>query len=173
MGFEVKTVLGKEEVMAYQRISGRTIQRRRTLFARISLIAVAILGLTGSAVGVAAAGFTGSIALGILLCAACFAMGTRWYEYVAWRSGRKVPEGFTQTFYFDENNVVGQAEGQQVLHRYSDFAGAAESENYFCLFLNKKVGYILPKEGFLKGEPKDFGAFIQQKTGKDLPFVKI
>ncbi len=173
MEFEVKTVLGAEAIMAYQKINGKTVERRNVTRIRAGLIAVGVLGLTGSAVAIGAAGFTGAVAFGVILSMACFALGLCWYQYAAWRVARRVPEGFTQEFYFGENGVVGKSSGEQIFHNYSDFIALAEAQDYFCLFLNNKLGYVLPKKGFFRGTPEAFGDFIKKMTGKDLPLVNI
>ena len=69
--------------------------------------------------------------------------------------------------------MVAQGGTEKVVHQYGEFRDLAETEDYFVLFLHKGAGYILDKKGFLTGTPAQFGEFIKEKTGKDIPFVKI
>ena len=173
MEFEVKTVLDAETMVAYQKIAGRTVQRKKTALTRGALFLAGILGLTICAAGAAMSGVNGTVLLGTLLGGLCVALGAVWYNYTAWRVSRGTPGGLEQTFIFNGENLVASAGGQQVLHGYRDFSVLAESERYFVLFLNSGAGYILPKRGFLKGTPEQFGPFIEEKTGKKLTPAKL
>ncbi len=174
MEFEVKTVLDAKTVMDYQRLAGRTIQRSRTVLIRAALVVVGLLGLTLCGFGMAAIGGANlTIGVGVVLSALCLMMGLSWYQYQARKSLRGVPAEFEQRFYFSDAGVVAKSESEQLLHNYSDFCALAESEDYFALFLNRRSGYLLPKSGFLAGDVKAFGRFIQEKTGKEITRAKL
>ncbi len=173
MEFEVKTVLDAKTLVDYQRITGRTVQRKKTAMTRGALFLAGILGLTICAVGIATSGFNTTVLLGTLLSGACVALGAVWYNYTTWRVSRKTPSGLEQTFFFTGENLVASAGEQRVLHGYRDFSALAESEEYFVLFLSSRAGYILPKSGFLKGTPEQFGPFIEEKTGKKFAPAKL
>ncbi len=173
MGFEVKTVLNAEALIAYQKMAGRSVLKKRTLVLRGSLILAGVMGLTLSAVALGAAGMTLFVMLGILLSALCLTMGGMWYNYTAGKMAKKTPADFQQDFFFGEENMAAVAGGRQLSHGYGDFMAVAESEGYFVLFLDPRSGYILPKNGFVKGRPEEFGAFIGEKTGKRVTPVKL
>lgn len=173
MGFEVKTVLNAETLIAYQKMAGRSVLKQRTLVVRGALLLAGLLGLTLSAVALGAAGMTLFVLLGILLSALCLTMGIMWYNYTAGKMAKRTPADFEQEFFFSEENMAAVAGGRQLSHSYRDFMTVAESEGYFVLFLDPRSGYILPKNGFLKGKPEEFGAFIAQKTGQSVTPVKL
>lgn len=166
MGFEVKTVLDLEAITAYQKITGKSIQKRKTILARSALVVVGVVGLTMCGYAIGTAGVNGTGILGMVLSALCLSMGTAWYSYHTRRLARRIPANFEQHFYFGEENMAATANGQELAHAYSAFKTVAESEDYFVLFQNPKMGYVLPKSGFVKGQPADFSKFIAEKTGK-------
>lgn len=168
MDFEVKTVLDAKTLVDYQKIAGKTVLRKKTVLTRGALFLAGVLGLTICAVGVATSGVNVTVMLGTLLSGLCVALGAVWYNYTTWRVSRKTPSGLEQTFFFSGENLVASAGERRVVHGYRDFVALAESGGYFVLFLNSRSGYILPKSGFLKGTPEQFGPFIEEKTGRKL-----
>lgn len=173
MEFLVKTVLGKTEIMAYQKVSCKTVQKLKMTAIHWGLIVFGVIGLTANGVALGASrGGAGAI-LGILLSTLAFVWGVNWYRYLTYKTARRLPAHFEQKFYFDETGVVAQGGTEKVVHQYGEFRALAETEDYFVLFLNQSSGYILSKAGFLQGDPTEFGTFLQKKTGKKLPFVKI
>ncbi len=174
MHFQVKTTLGRAEIAAYEAITSKTVQRVRRTLCHWGLIVVGLLCLTMTSVGLAMAGGGAGGVIGIVLGAIAVVWGLNWNRYLVWRTARRVPEGFGQTFFFGGDQVVvAVGQSRQVTHSYRDFRAVAESEDYYALFLTKFAGYLLPKAGFTKGEAAAFGPFLREKTGKDLPFVKL
>ncbi|MFR1052462.1 MAG: YcxB family protein [Lachnospirales bacterium] len=173
MEFLVKTDLGKTEIMAYQKVSCKTVQKLKMTAIHWGLIGFGLIGLTasGAALGVSRGG-AGAF-LGIALSTLAFVWGINWYRYLTFKTARRLPERFEQKFYFDDTGMVAQGGTEKVVHQYGEFWALAETEDYFVLFLNKFSGYILSKAGFLQGDPAKFGAFLKEKTGKELPLVKI
>lgn len=173
MEFLVKTDLGKTEIMAYQKVSCKTVQKLKMTLLHWGLIGFGLIGLTASGVALGTSGGGSGAFLGIALSTLAFVWGVNWYRYLTYKTARRLPEHFEQKFYFDEANVVAQGGAEKVIHRYSEFCALAETEDYFVLFLNRFSGYILSKKGFLQGDPAQFGTFLKEKTGKKLPLVKI
>lgn len=173
MNFEVKTILNAKTLVDYQRMAGKTVLRKRTLLQRGGLLGVGVAGLTICSVGLAQAGLNGAILFGILLSAIAFVMGLRWYQFQTWKLRNSVDEGFQQNFCFTEAGMSAQGGETKLAHPYSDIYAVAECDEYFCLFLSRRAGYILPKDGFQAGEAARFGAFIEEMTGKKIDQIKI
>lgn len=173
MNFEVKTVLTKKEIMAYQRISGKTVQRGRLLGSRGGLIFIGLAGLTGCAVAGNLSGFNVTVLIGFVLSAMCLMMGINWYGYLTWQNSRGGALGMELTCFFVPEHAVIRSGTVEALHKYSEFIALAESEDYFALFLDVKSGYILPKANFLHGDPAKFRDFLENATGKTVSQVKI
>lgn len=173
MEFLVKTDLGRTEVLAYQKVSCKTVQKVKMTAIHWGLIVFGLIGLTanGAALG-ASRGGAGAV-LGIALSTVAFVWGVNWYRYLAYKTTRRLPAHVEQKFYFDETGAAAQSGAEKVAHAYGAFRALAETEDYFVLFLDRESGYILPKTGFQRGDSSEFGAFIREKTGKALPFVKI
>lgn len=173
MDFQVKTVLGQKEILAYQRITARTVQKVKMNLLHWGLIVVGLLGLTasGAAIGSGASG-SGGI-LGVVLSMICFVWGINWYRYLVWKVARKVPPNLEQEFLFGEEGMVAKTSVEKLSHRYKGFYAIAESREYYVIFLAKGMGYILDKQGFLTGEAEAFGAYIQERTGKPLAVVNL
>lgn len=67
---------------------------------------------------------------------------------------------------FDKNrSIVKDQFGQSEL-AYSAVTEAAETEDYFLLFLGENVCHILSKAGFQAGKPERFGPFLTKVTGR-------
>lgn len=173
MGFEIKTVLDMETLLAYQKITGKSIQKRKTILARGALIVLGVVGLTMCAYAMGMAGVNSTGILGVVLSALSLSLGVAWNSYHTWRIAKHTPANFEQRFYFAEENMAASAGGQELAHRYGDFKTVAESEDYFVLYQHPKMGYILPKSGFVKGRPEEFSKFIAEKTGKPVVSVKL
>ena len=173
MEFLVKTTLGTTEIMAYQKITGKTVQKVKMTALHWGLIGFGLLRLTASGAALSVARGGAGAVLGIALSMLAFVWGVNWYRYLTFKTARRLPAEFEQKFYFDDASMVAQGGTEKVVHQYGEFRDLAETEDYFVLFLHKGAGYILDKKGFLTGTPAQFGEFIKEKTGKDIPFVKI
>ncbi len=173
MGFQVKTVLGRKEILAYQHITAHTVQKVKMNLLHWSLIAAGLVGLAASGAGIARGGFAGAGVFGVAVSFLCFIWGANWYNYLVWRVSRKAPLGMEQEFLFGDEGMIARTQVEKVSHRYSAFYALAESKDYFVLYLSKGSGYVLDKNGFSVGDPQAFAAEIQEKTGKPLTFVNL
>lgn len=173
MEFQVKTTLGQKEILAYQRITGKTVQRVKMNVLHWGLVGLGLVGLTASGAALATVqGGAGSL-LGLALSTICFVWGINWYRYLVWKVGRRLPADFQQEFLFGEDGMLARSVNEKVSHRYGAIYALAESQDYFVLFLHKGAGYILDKQGFEVGSPEEFATHIQEKTGKQISRVTL
>lgn len=54
---------------------------------------------------------------------------------------------------------------------YEVLQGLYEDGEYYFLFVNPKVGYLLRKRDFTVGTAEDFRAFLEARTGKSVQYV--
>ena len=73
---------------------------------------------------------------------------------------------------FEDGEYVCTNDAAVTQYPYENIGTVCEMKGYFVFFLGKRHGQIYPKSGFLEGTPEDFRAFIAEKTGKEIRFVK-
>lgn len=64
-------------------------------------------------------------------------------------------EGFTEIDEIQESRI-----------KYTALIKLVETNGYFLLYVQKRAAHILPKARFTAGNPEDFAAFLEEKTGK-------
>ncbi len=173
MGFQVKTTLGQKEILAYQRITARTVQKVKMNVLHWGLIVLGLIGLTTSGAALTMTNFSGGAFFSLSLSMVSFIWGINWYRFQVWKVARNIPANMEQQFMFGEDGMIAKTSSEKVSHRYASFYAIAESRDYYVLFLAKGMGYILDKKGFEIGEAAEFAPFIQEMTGKKLAFVNI
>ena len=82
---------------------------------------------------------------------------------------RKVKES---EFRFSEERVEITTNVDAGVSKYDAYVKIAESRACYFLLVGKYSGYILPKRDFVEGEPAAFAAFITEKTGLEMKFVR-
>ena len=166
MEFEVRSELDFPQLLALNRLSGKTYRKW------ISRCSRGIGGLLGSVLILSnillmqSEGFYIGVVPGFLLggvfLAVCF-----FYHYVnAWGSSRQIIKKARQsTVRMDEAGFTEESEMATIHHKYSVFYALYTYSGYFFLFLDKKHAYILPKAAFVRGDPAVFPQFIEEKSG--------
>lgn len=56
---------------------------------------------------------------------------------------------------------------------YEAITTAAESDRAYLLMTAGNAGLLLPKSGFRQGSPEEFRSFLEEKTGKPVPYYKL
>ncbi len=173
MKFAVETKLGAEELNAYHRITGKSVLWFKLTLIQVSLLVVGTVAVIAGMASLAEVGFAimpiVCVAAGIVM----LVLDMNYYRYLTWKTGLRLGYGMEQQFFFEDDRLVAQTKVERVLHNYSDFKAVVEAQDYYALFLNKHFGYLLPKKGFFQGDPAEFSAFLEAKTGKRVRIVKI
>lgn len=88
---------------------------------------------------------------------------------VAWLVYRGRNRGVEEMrFCFEEAGMrVVDAVAEGVI-RYDGFVKLLENRGYYFLFIEKRAAYVLPKADFVQGDPQKLGAFLEEKTGKEV-----
>ena len=94
----------------------------------------------------------------------------RYFEMMLSRRPKEV-EDKPMRFLFDEEGFEVWESGEGSSYRYHSLTDVWEDQGRFYLFMRGKMEYILPKAGFVLGEPSVFEFWIAKKLGKDV--VKI
>ena len=85
-------------------------------------------------------------------------------QKIAKEQNKKVQEKFTNDYiFYNRNFAIKTKEGKANIWYFKIYR-IVETEKYFYIYLNRKYAYIIAKDGFTKGEGKDFGEFIKRKT---------
>ena len=82
---------------------------------------------------------------------------------------RKVKESELR---FSEERVEITTNVDAGVSKYDAYVKVAADSGHYFLLVGKYSGYILPKRDFVEGEPAAFAAFITEKTGLEMKFVR-
>ena len=92
---------------------------------------------------------------------------------MGWRIRRGMNQKLTESeFRFSEERVEITTNLDAGVAKYDAFVKIAEDSEHYFLLVGKYSGYILPKRDFVEGEPAKFAAFIAEKTGLEMKFVR-
>ena len=94
-------------------------------------------------------------------------------QFMAWRirrAGNKKVQNVSYSF-CDEKLYVKTSVDEGTVH-YDAFIKIVENKGYYLLFITKYSAHVLPKCDFTQGEPEEFRAFISEKTGLEIKYVR-
>lgn len=92
---------------------------------------------------------------------------------MGWRIRRGMNQKLKESEYrFSEERVEITTNLDAGVAKYDAFVKIAEDSEHYFLLVGKYGGYILPKRDFVEGEPAEFAAFITEKTGLEMKFVR-
>ncbi len=75
-------------------------------------------------------------------------------------------------FRFSEERVEITTTVDAGVSKYDAYVKVAADSGHYFLLVGKYSGYILPKRDFVEGDPAEFAAFITEKTGLEMKFVR-
>ena len=75
-------------------------------------------------------------------------------------------------FRFSEERVEITTNVDAGVSKYDAYVKVAADSGHHFLLVGKYSGYILPKRDFVEGDPAEFAAFITEKTGLEMKFVR-
>ncbi|MBQ2956688.1 MAG: YcxB family protein [Clostridia bacterium] len=103
-----------------------------------------------------------------LLLAVFYSQYLQWWY---WRRNKpKAGTAVVYTFFEDRFTAVSGTLSQSA--QYDDLFEVVETKAVFGLRRDKSGAAILPKSCFTVGSPDDFRAFIEEKTGKKIKFIR-
>ena len=73
---------------------------------------------------------------------------------------------------FDEDGYTVKTSVNEGRWQYKQIFAVAETERYFILTLSKDYAQAVDKEGMQGGSTAEFRAFIKEKTGKPVVYIK-
>ena len=92
---------------------------------------------------------------------------------MGWRIRRGMNRKVKESEYrFSEERVEITTNVDAGVSKYDAYVKVAADSGRYFLLVGKYSGYILPKRDFVEGEPAEFAAFITEKTGLEMKFVR-
>jgi len=88
-----------------------------------------------------------------------------------WKNNKNREGDFVSTAFFDEHFTSSSKNVSSVV-QYEEICALEESNEVFFLMRTKTSGVSICKSDFTTGSPDDFRAFIQEKTGKKIKFIR-
>ena len=73
---------------------------------------------------------------------------------------------------FDEDGYAVTTSVNEGRWQYKQIFAVAETERYFILTLSKDYAQAVDKEGMQGGSTAEFRAFIKERTGKPVVYIK-
>ncbi len=157
--FEMQTTVNKDLV---KQLAHYTLMKPRFRISRLILLCIGLFELWLSS--------PASIAVGVLaiLYTLCYPLLIQW-NY--WRRNQpKAGTLYSYSFFDDRFTIVNGSLSQSA--QYDDLFEVEETKEVFGLKRDKNGAVILPKSAFTLGSPDDFRAFIEEKTGKKIRFIR-
>ena len=88
-----------------------------------------------------------------------------------WKNNKNREGDFVSTAFFDEHFTSSSKNVSSVV-QYEEICALEESNEVFFLLRTKTNGVSLVKSDFTIGTPDAFRAFIEEKTGKKIKFIR-
>ena len=88
-----------------------------------------------------------------------------------WKNNKNREGDFVATAFFDDHFTSSSKNVSSVI-QYGEICALEESTEIFFLMRTKTNGISLAKSDFTIGSPDDFRAFIEEKTGKKIKFIR-
>lgn len=88
-----------------------------------------------------------------------------WKNFQLRSSQRQLPRNMREcTYEFDEEEIICTTEAGEQRYPYEQVFAVVADLEWYVIFFDASHGIILSKSGFTTGDPKDFKAFIGQRT---------
>jgi len=156
---ELQTTVNKTLM---KQLAHYTLMKPRIRISRVILLCIGLFELWLSS--------PASIAVGVIaiLYVLCYPMLIQW-NY--WRRNQpKAGSLYAYSFFDDHFTIVNGSLSQSA--QYDDLFEIEETKEVFGLKRDKNGTVILPKSCFTAGTPDGFRAFIEEKTGKKIKFIR-
>ncbi|MBQ2956687.1 MAG: YcxB family protein [Clostridia bacterium] len=95
----------------------------------------------------------------------------RQQERRIWKQNKKY-DGATTVVTFFDGHFVDVSKGVTYTVQYSELVEIEESAEIIFLKTTNVYGFVISKSDFTIGTPDDFRAFIEEKTGKKIKFIR-
>lgn len=88
-----------------------------------------------------------------------------------WKNNKNREGDFVVSVFFDDHFTSSSKNVSSVV-QYGEICALEESSEIFFLKRTKTSGVSICKSDFTAGSPEDFRAFIEEKTGKKIKFIR-
>lgn len=158
--YQVVTQPGEDAYRTYAKVHIQARSGRRPVIALlmgVALIATALIPWIRM-------GFSPLYLIPLAMGVGCFVADPLSKRLLQKRLLESLPgEPIRQEYRFDAEGFQLRYQGQKKLHRYGDVMQALETRDYYFLYLNRSMAYILTKKDFAQGDAAAFGGFLQEK----------
>lgn len=89
-----------------------------------------------------------------------------------WKKQKQYDGSITSTSFFDDHFCDVSNKSITVTLSYGEVTAVEESDDFFCMITSSARGISVAKSDFTTGTPDDFRAFIEEKTGKKIRFIR-
>lgn len=158
-----RTLYDDRALAAMNFLAERTVQKNRTVRARILCF---VLGVIGLIAGVLVHPHQKVIGEGLMLYGVILLIvGVSWHTFRLNSSRRQLPQGtrFCTTEFMEEGMTCTTEKGTTV-YIYDQVFAIVEDSTWYVIFFDAGHGIILDKAGFTAGEPMMFKSFIGMHT---------
>ena len=93
-------------------------------------------------------------------------IGLFWGRILGWMTWRRMNHAVGETVcVFGDETFAIRNKLESGESKYPALIKLVETDGYFLLYVQKGAAYIVPKSAFTVGDPAQFAAFIEEKTG--------
>lgn len=171
MEFQVHTIYDSATVRELQDLINGAGKERRKKTVRRNVLALGVVCLAGAAVSAVAAG-NDVLAIVLLLAGILLlSIGAVFPAYLTVRQDREDRKNGKRQA--QESDVCFSEDGFLIRNRrgernytYQSCLQLLEGPRHFVIMLGDTRAVALDKDGFLAGDPEEFRAFLEERTGK-------
>ena len=174
MGIQFETDYNMEALTAMAKCLRRTMRRKRSR--RVHLFAAAALGIGLLSIIVTTAGGEplGASSVVTLLAMLVLILTTLFEDKLnAWVARKRLLPGTEHAAAaFEEDGYTSATGESESRFSYAQIAAVAETEHYFVFALSSRHTQAYDKRNIRGGSVEEFRAFIAEKTGKPIEYIK-
>ena len=89
-----------------------------------------------------------------------------------WKKRKQYEGSITSTSFFDDHFCDVSNKSIATSLSYNEVTAVEESDDFFCIITSNAHGITVAKSDFTISTPDDFRAFIEEKTGKKIKFIR-
>ena len=168
----IQTSVDRRAMTALARVNRKTFRRGRSGPVRLLAWFVVFLEtfLTAVYIRGGQSGWLTNVLLAAIMLAAI--LGEDWANGLVGLRDLPANRREVNAAFRDESCYVCRTQAGEDWWPYKQIMAAAETKDYFVLFLDRRHGQIYDKKGFSRGTPAEFRSLIQKKTGHKPQFIR-
>ena len=173
MEFKAETKLEYRDFLSWIKVHAKTSKRKLNTVLNVLITVALVLVVTGAAILIALDALETDVIIMLVGAGICFAVILMRNRINA-KSSQKMYIKSIGTVYITANDEAIFAKNlkSEEKYFYSGLTAIYTNGDTYYLLLDKNHAIILPKRSFTSGDPEGFAAFLTEKTGLAVEYIK-